>query len=220
MAALRARVLQGCVVGRSRSDAIVTSANPHLAGNANGAHWRFAGRRNVDGAVRAAAGPALAEAAAALGGKPPPVQSVVHTPPGALDAAHVLHAIVPDRLYGHGDAHPEELQACYSNVFRLSNELGCASVRLPALGCGVRGWPAALSAKLAFAALADFARATSPAAARLERVDFVLLDEAAWRAWAKMATMRTAHPRVLDQYGHGADSATTLSLSIEIVHDA
>jgi hypothetical protein len=43
-------------ISKWRAEAVVTPANQGLVGNANPSFWAFNGRKNVDGAVRAAAG--------------------------------------------------------------------------------------------------------------------------------------------------------------------
>ena len=56
------RLLPRCDIASLRSsDALATSADSALVGNANPNFWRFAGRANADGALRSAGGRALAE---------------------------------------------------------------------------------------------------------------------------------------------------------------
>ncbi len=49
-----------------RASALITSANDSLVGNLQPDYWRFEGGMNVDGALRAAAGPDLVDACLAL----------------------------------------------------------------------------------------------------------------------------------------------------------
>ena len=49
-----------------RASALVTSANDSLVGNLQPEYWRFEGGINVDGALRAQAGPDLIDACLAL----------------------------------------------------------------------------------------------------------------------------------------------------------
>jgi len=105
---MRLRLLRGADVSALRcADALVTSANAGLVGNANPAFWRFAGRENVDGAIHRAAGPALRAACAALPpadgvSTPCPVGHAVVTPAFELHAAMVIHAVAPDGAYAVG----------------------------------------------------------------------------------------------------------------------
>ncbi|KAJ1445936.1 hypothetical protein M885DRAFT_625720 [Pelagophyceae sp. CCMP2097] len=80
----RLRLIRGDIAKQSAA-AIVTSANDALVGNAQPLYWRFASRKNVDGAVRAAAGPRLAAVcldfpaltdAAAAGGADAPARDI------------------------------------------------------------------------------------------------------------------------------------------------
>ena len=62
---MRLRLLRGDI-SRAKAGAIITSANDALIGNVNPLYWRFTSRKNVDGAVREAAGPGLRAACLAL----------------------------------------------------------------------------------------------------------------------------------------------------------
>lgn len=111
-----------------RAGALITSANDALCGNDQPAYWRFEHRdNNVDGALRAAAGPALARACLELprvedsdvrrdiarwpGGCKRGASAPVRCPTGSavataasgdLDAAVVVHAVAPDVELTHG----------------------------------------------------------------------------------------------------------------------
>ena len=110
-----------------RAGALITSANDALCGNDQPAYWRFEHRDNVDGALRAAAGPALARACLELprvedsdvrrdiarwpGGCKRGASAPVRCPTGSavataasgdLDAAVVVHAVAPDVELTHG----------------------------------------------------------------------------------------------------------------------
>ena len=89
-----------------RCDAIATSSNGGLVGNANPTFWRFAGRENADGAVHRAAGRKLLVACAEAireGGGHLATGGVAVTPScGALASGLVLHAVAPDGAYAVG----------------------------------------------------------------------------------------------------------------------
>ena len=107
---MRVRLLPRADLSTLCCDAIATSANAGLVGNANPAFWRFAGRRNADGAVHRAAGPELAHACAELAaveagsGARCRVGEGVVTPGifGRLRTDAVLHAVAPDGAYAVG----------------------------------------------------------------------------------------------------------------------
>lgn len=104
------RLRPRCDVAAVRGcDALATSANVALVGNQNPNFWRFAGRRNADGAVRAAGGAALHAACASL----PVVEGrytrcrtggAVATSGafGSLHAGLVVHAVPPNGAFGYG----------------------------------------------------------------------------------------------------------------------
>ena len=86
---MRLRLLPRADLAAVRScDALATSANVTLSGNANPNFWRFAGKRNADGAIHKAAGPKLLEACAEKGSCS--VGEVVVTPAYNLHAGLVL----------------------------------------------------------------------------------------------------------------------------------
>jgi len=103
------RLLPRCDIAAVRGrDAIATSANVALVGNRNPRFWRFAGKQNADGALRAAGGLALDDACAAL-----PIIDGVHTRCrpgcavvtsgfGSLHAGLVVHAVPPNGAFGYG----------------------------------------------------------------------------------------------------------------------
>ena len=104
---------------RQRVSALITSANDSLVGNLQPDYWRFEGGINVDGALRAMAGPDLVDACLALPVLDTedrrdlvrwtravkvhesavvrcPTGSAVKTTAGSLDADYIIHAVAPD----------------------------------------------------------------------------------------------------------------------------
>lgn len=101
------RLLPRADVAALRSvDALATSSNAGLVGNANPNFWRFAGRRNADGAIHRAAGPELLRACADIAdddGSRCRIGEAVVTPAfGSLRAEMVIHAVAPDGAYAVG----------------------------------------------------------------------------------------------------------------------
>lgn len=90
---------------------------------------------------------------------------------GRLPARYVLHAVVPSRPTG--DAGKTELRRLHERVLELASSLGCRSVALPAIGCGVRGLQPEQAGRIAVPAVERSLRWLP----QLRRVDFVFRDE-------------------------------------------
>jgi O-acetyl-ADP-ribose deacetylase (regulator of RNase III) len=200
-------------------DALATSANAGLVGNANPNFWRFAGKANADGALHRAAGPRLLDAchevAAANGSVRCDIGEAVVTPAFGLHAENVIHAVAPDGLYAVGlqtwwgrrqwsggqsapavhlqEAPPagqanELLTSTYASILTSACTIAARSVAMPAVGCGVLGFAAGRSAKVALGALAAHSGGS------LERVDVALLDDDAFSAWSRTCRALIGEP--------------------------
>ena len=123
----------------ARVDAIVNAANPFMLGGGG-----------VDGAIHRAAGPALLEAChrvAAVDGIRCPIGEARLTDAGDLDAKYVIHTVGP-RYYT--DPKPEELlTSAYLNSYALALKNQCSSLAVPAISCGVYGYPLDEAARIA-----------------------------------------------------------------------
>lgn len=186
---MRLRLVRGSIARRS-AEAIVTSANPHLSGEANPSYWQFAGRDSADGAVRRAAGGALLDALALLDGLPLEPGSAVATTAGALDANVLVHAVCPDRHYCVSyvnDSPAQLLRRCYASALLAAEAAGASSAAMPAIGCGVRGWPPAMSARVALEACAELSAREPRSGGGLRLLEVVLLEPSVHRAWAAAA---------------------------------
>ncbi|HWS58620.1 MAG TPA: O-acetyl-ADP-ribose deacetylase [Actinotalea sp.] len=130
-------------------DAIVNAANSSLLGGGG-----------VDGAIHAAAGPALLEECRALrrgtlpGGLP--VGSAVATGAGRLPCRWVIHTVGPDRHAGQTD--PADLAACFTRSLDVAAALPARSVAFPAVAAGVYGWAMSDVARVAVAAVRTWSR--------------------------------------------------------------
>lgn len=138
------RVVQGDIAAQS-ADALVNAAGTSLRMGSG-----------VAGALRRAAGPGLNEAAMAKG--PVDLGAVAVTDAFGLDAEYVIHAAAMPH-YGDGQATEQSIREATRNALAAADERGCASLVIPALGCGVAGFDLTTGARL----IAEEIRAFDPA---------------------------------------------------------
>ena len=153
-------------------DAIVNAANRSLLGGSG-----------VDGAIHAAAGPALIDECRALRRTSHvdglSVGEAVATGAGGLRARFVIHTAGPDRREGQTD--PAMLASCFSRSLEVAAGLGARTVAMPAVGAGIYGWDVEEVAGVAVAAVRETAHAGR--APGVELVRFVLWGEVAHTAF-------------------------------------
>lgn len=147
---------------KEHADALVNAANSSLLGGGG-----------VDGALHAAAGPALLEACRNVRQTQwpdgLPVGEAVATEAGRLPARWVIHTVGPNRNAGQTDE--RLLASAYTRSLDVATELGAGTVAFPAIGAGVYGWDAHTAARVAVAAVTTHPRTG------IERVRFVLFSE-------------------------------------------
>ncbi len=153
-----------------RADAIVNAANAALAGGGG-----------VDGAIHRAAGPELAvELSSRYNGCP--TGSAVITGSGRLDqrgVKWVVHAVGP--VWSDGRRHERDrLRSAYLTALSLADEAGATTVALPAISCGVYGYPLQEGSAVALRAVRDGLAEAS----HLERATFVLYSDDTYVAFA------------------------------------
>jgi O-acetyl-ADP-ribose deacetylase (regulator of RNase III) len=156
-----------------KADAVVNAANSRLAGGGG-----------VDGALHAAAGPALLADCSrwvARHGLLPAGKAMV-TPAHRLPARHVIHTVGP---VWRGGKNNEEttLRQAYESCFTLCRSNGFAHVAFPAISCGTYGYPASPAARVALACAAQ-ALACQGAPAK---ITFVLHTAQMYTIWLKAA---------------------------------
>jgi O-acetyl-ADP-ribose deacetylase len=104
-----------------------------IANAANNRLWMGAG---VAGAIKQAGGEEIEREAVAKG--PIEVGEAVATGAGRLKARHVIHgAVMGQDLRTNAELVAQTTRRCLA----LADELGCASLALPAFGTGVGGFP-------------------------------------------------------------------------------
>ncbi len=156
----------------SRADVVVNAANPQLAGGGG-----------VDGALHRAAGPQLLAAGRAWvrANGPLPTGRAVLTPGFALAAKYVVHTVGP--IWRGGGADEDALLAsAYRESLALAGAQGAASVDLPAVSCGVYGFPVRRAARIALAELGKSLRAGV-----VKRAGMVIFSPDAAALWARTA---------------------------------
>ena len=118
-------VIQGDIAEQT-ADALVNAAGTSLRMGSG-----------VAGSLREAAGDELNEAAIAKG--PVALGEVAVTDAYDLDAEYVIHAAAMAHG-GDGRATAESIREATRNALEAADDRGCASLVLPALGCGVAGF--------------------------------------------------------------------------------
>jgi O-acetyl-ADP-ribose deacetylase (regulator of RNase III) len=142
-------------------DAIGNAANNHL--------WMGAG---VAGAIKRAGGEEIEREAVAQG--PIEIGEAVATGGGRLRARYVIHgAVMGQDLRTNGELIERTTRRC----LEVADDLGCASLALPAFGTGVGGFPLDECARI----MAGVALAYEPRA--LRRVVFAVFGTEAERAF-------------------------------------
>jgi O-acetyl-ADP-ribose deacetylase (regulator of RNase III) len=160
------QILQGDLTQQA-VDAIVNAANQKMLGGGG-----------VDGAIHRAAGPGLLEACRGV----PEVRAGVRCPTGEaritpgfdLAARYVIHTVGP--VYGGRPRDPELLASAFRSSLTLAQEHALASVALPAISCGVYGYPVDEAASVARGVIDE--RKWS-----LADIRFVLFSSEVYDAW-------------------------------------
>ncbi|HET7901738.1 MAG TPA: O-acetyl-ADP-ribose deacetylase [Candidatus Nanopelagicales bacterium] len=146
-------------------DAVVNAANSTLLGGGG-----------VDGAIHRAGGPEILEACRELrrtvlpDGLP--TGEAVVTTAGRMPARWVVHTVGP--VYGANAGRDAELLAsCHRNALLAAHEVGARTLALPAISCGVYGYPVEEAAPIAVRAVQETV-ASLPGA--FDAVRFVLIE--------------------------------------------
>lgn len=119
------RVIQGDIAAQS-ADALVNAAGTSLRMGSG-----------VAGALRHGAGKEIDREAVEKG--PVELGDVAITDAYNLDAECVIHAAAMPH-YGDGNATETSIRSAARNALEIADGLGCDSLVIPALGCGVAGY--------------------------------------------------------------------------------
>lgn len=132
-------------ITKSSVDAIVNAANPKMLGGGG-----------VDGAIHRAAGSALLQACfdiEEIDGKRCGFGDAKITCAGALDAKYVIHAVGP--IFNKFSDPKAVLESAYRQALNLALDNNCINVALPAISCGVYGYPHRDAAQVALSICSD-----------------------------------------------------------------
>lgn len=162
-------------ITRIRADAIGNAANSALSPGGG-----------VDAAIHRAGGPAiLLDLEARYGAmRHCPTGSAVVTAAGKLPAKWVIHAVGPV-WHGGVSGEADRLAAAYRSALRLATELGARTLTLPAISCGIYGYPLDRGARIALRTVAAFLAGGTT----LERVTFVLFSRTTFDAFRTELTV-------------------------------
>jgi O-acetyl-ADP-ribose deacetylase (regulator of RNase III) len=150
-------------------DAIVNAANSRLAGGGG-----------VDGAIHRRGGATIMEELSRRYPRGCPTGSAVITRAGNLQARYVIHAVGP--IWKGGQSSESDLLAdAYRSALALASEHGCKSVALPAISCGVYGYPVDLASQVALATTRRFLEQDPT----VELARFVLFGSGMYGAFAR-----------------------------------
>ena len=132
-------VVQGDIAAQ-QADALVNAANTGLAMGSG-----------VAGALRRGAGAGIDDEAVSKG--PVDLGGVAVTDAYDLDAEWVIHAAAMPQ---GGRATAESIREATRNSLERADELGCASLVLPALGCGIAGFDLREGARIIGEVIAEY----------------------------------------------------------------
>jgi O-acetyl-ADP-ribose deacetylase (regulator of RNase III) len=152
-------VVRGDIVDQE-VDAVVNAANSGLMGGGG-----------VDGAILRAGGDAQLAARRALRdriGELPPGQAAA-SDAGDMTARWVIHVVGP--VFDRVEDRSHLLASAYREALRVADELGAATIAMPAVSAGAYGWPTASAADIAVSTV----RATP---SNVAEVRFVLVNDA------------------------------------------
>ncbi len=157
-------------------DAIVNAANSHLAGGGG-----------VDGAIHRRGGPTIMAESMRRYPEGCPTGSAVITSAGSLAARYVIHAVAPVWKGGQ-KGESGLLESAFRRSCELASEHDCRNIALPALGCGVYGYPIDQASRIALGTTKRFLEEDPT----IELVRFVLFGEGAYGAFAAALEELTA----------------------------
>lgn len=123
----------------------------------NAANSKLTGGGGVDGAIRRAGGPKIAEECGRItkiAGRCRPGHAVI-TSGGDLFAKHIVHAVGPV-WHGGKDGEDEVLGLAYLHCLAIAYKVRAKTVSFPSISTGAFGYPIELAAEVAFKTMKRF----------------------------------------------------------------
>lgn len=155
-------------ITQQQVDAIVNAANSRLAGGGG-----------VDGAIHRRGGPSIMAETTRRYPEGCPTGSAVISTAGDLPARYVIHAVGP-RWNGGRAGEAELLAGAYRKSLQLAAEHKCRSIALPAISCGIYGYPVDQACRIALSTTKEFLEQDPT----VEQARFVLFSEGILGAFA------------------------------------
>lgn len=150
----------------------------------NAANSRLAGGGGVDGAIRRAGGPVIAEECNQIIKRIGRLETgeAVATSAGNLKAKYVVHTVGP--IWSGGKSgEPEKLYNAYFNSLKLAKEKGAKTIAFPSISTGIYGYPVEDAAPIAIKAVLEFLEKND----HFDEVRFVLFDSRTYQAYVEAA---------------------------------
>ncbi len=140
---VKIKVIRGNIT-KDNVDAIVNAANKYLSHGGG-----------VALAISYAGGPIIQEESNKIVKKYGPLQTgnAVITTGGNLQAKYVIHTVGP--IYGEGDEY-NKLKKATNSVLKIASDEKLESISIPAISCGIYGFPKAAGTKLIFETAKEF----------------------------------------------------------------
>lgn len=158
------KIIKGDIT-QLKVDAIVNAANTSLLGGGG-----------VDGAIHRAAGSELLAECKTLGGCSTGQAKI--TKGYRLPARYIIHTVGPV-WHGGAKGEPQLLSLCYRNSLKLAHQHHIKTLAMPAISCGIYGYPVHQAALIAVTETAHFLDQQT----EMESVYFVCFDEAIYEAY-------------------------------------
>ncbi len=171
--------MQVNIQGRTLQLTLGDITQQHVDAIVNAANSRLVGGGGVDGAVHRRGGRAIMEETNRRYPAGCPTGSAVISTAGDLPARYVIHAVGP-RWNGGRAGEAELLASAYRAALELAAQHDCRSIALPAISCGIYGYPVDQASRVALATTKEFLERDPT----IEDARFVLFSEGILGAFA------------------------------------